>query len=108
MLHGSCFHEDPWDLSTIAGVMGIGGFFGRIAWENEQASGFVLALDLGEECEIVSLAFYPSGSDKGADLRLWLRYAARRYGVAQDRSFSRSRQTISQRAHSMLPEDSPR
>ena len=55
ILHGSCFSEDPWDIPAIAGIMGIAGFFGRIAWEDEEPTGFVLALGLAEECEILSL-----------------------------------------------------
>ena len=54
-LHRSIFHEDPWNTPAIAGIMRIAGFFGRIASESEQPIGFVMALDLGEECEIVSL-----------------------------------------------------
>jgi len=54
-LHRSIFHEDPWDTPAIAGIIRITGFFGRVACENEQPTGFVMALDLGEECEIVSL-----------------------------------------------------
>jgi [ribosomal protein S18]-alanine N-acetyltransferase len=59
MLHGACFREDPWDLPAIVGIMGIAAFFGWIAWEAEQPIGFVLAFDLGEECEILSLGVLP-------------------------------------------------
>ena len=59
MLHGACFREDPWDAPAIVGIMGIPGFFGWIACEDEQPIGFVLALDLGEECEILSLGVSP-------------------------------------------------
>ncbi|MBV8091583.1 MAG: GNAT family N-acetyltransferase [Alphaproteobacteria bacterium] len=58
-LHRTIFHEDPWDTPAIAGIMRIAGFFGRIASENEQPIGFVMALDLGEESEIVSLGVLP-------------------------------------------------
>ena len=59
ILHGSCFSEDPWDIPAITGIMGIAGFFGRIAWEDEEPTGFVLALGLAEECEILSLGVLP-------------------------------------------------
>ena len=36
-------------------VMGMAGFFGRIAWEGQTPTGFALALGLGEECEILAL-----------------------------------------------------
>ena len=64
-LHGSCFGEDPWDIQAIAGIMGISGFFGLIAWEDEQPVGFILALDLGEECEILSLGVSPERRGAG-------------------------------------------
>ena len=59
ILHGSCFSEDPWDIPAIAGIMGIAGFFGRIAWEDREPTGFVLALSLAEECEILSVGVLP-------------------------------------------------
>lgn len=59
MLHRACFPEDPWDLSAIAEIMGIAGFFGRIAWEGHMPDGFALALDLRKECEILSLGVLP-------------------------------------------------
>ncbi|MBV8337412.1 MAG: ribosomal-protein-alanine acetyltransferase, partial [Alphaproteobacteria bacterium] len=46
-LHRSIFHEAPWDTPAITGIMRIAGFFGRIASEIEQPTGFVLAIDLG-------------------------------------------------------------
>jgi [ribosomal protein S18]-alanine N-acetyltransferase len=64
-LHGCCFDKDPWNTTSIAGIMGIGGFFGRIALENEHPTGFALALDLGEECEIVSLGVLPERRREG-------------------------------------------
>jgi len=57
--HGTCFREDPWDTPAIIAIMGTPGFFGWIAWEDEQPIGFVLASDLGEECEILSLGVLP-------------------------------------------------
>lgn len=58
-LHRICFPEDPWDVPAITEIMGIAGFFGQIAWEKETRSGFALALDLGDECEILSLGVVP-------------------------------------------------
>jgi len=59
ILHRSCFSEDPWDIPAIVGIMGIAGFFGRIAREDRQPIGFVVALGLAEECEILSLGVLP-------------------------------------------------
>ena len=58
-LHECCFPEDPWDVSSIAEIMGMPGFFGHIARQEERPVGFVLALDLGGECEILSLGVTP-------------------------------------------------
>jgi ribosomal-protein-alanine N-acetyltransferase len=58
-LHRICFPEDPWDIRAIVEILGIPGFFGQIAWEAEAPSGFALALDLGKECEILSLGVVP-------------------------------------------------
>jgi [ribosomal protein S18]-alanine N-acetyltransferase len=59
MLHCACFPEEPWNSLAIAEIMNITGFFGRIAWADEMPAGFVLALDLREECEILSLGVLP-------------------------------------------------
>jgi [ribosomal protein S18]-alanine N-acetyltransferase len=59
ILHCACFPENPWDLAAIGEIMSIGGFFGRIAWEDETPAGFALALDLGKECEILSFGVVP-------------------------------------------------
>jgi [ribosomal protein S18]-alanine N-acetyltransferase len=58
-LHETCFPEDPWGVSSVTEVMGIPGFFGQVAWKGERPVGFVLALDLGDECEILSLGVVP-------------------------------------------------
>lgn len=59
LLHRACFPEDPWDNRAISEIMGMAGFFGRIAWEDEQPGGFALALAVGGECEILSLGVVP-------------------------------------------------
>lgn len=65
MLHRACFPEDPWNSVTIAEMMNIAGFFGRIAWANELPAGFFLALDLRRECEILSLGVLPERRREG-------------------------------------------
>lgn len=55
MLHRACFPEEPWEAGVIEQVMRIPGFFGRMGWVNDDPVGFGLALDLGGECEILSL-----------------------------------------------------
>ena len=70
LLHSACFPEDPWNSSAIAEILGIAGFFGRIAWQGETPAGFVLALDLRKECEILSLGVLPERRHEGAGTAL--------------------------------------
>jgi [ribosomal protein S18]-alanine N-acetyltransferase len=65
VLHRVCFPDDPWDLPAITEIMGIPGFFGRIAWEREVPAGFALALDLGKEWELLSLGVVPGRRRSG-------------------------------------------
>jgi [ribosomal protein S18]-alanine N-acetyltransferase len=58
-LHGVCFPEDPWDVTAIVEIMNVQGFFGQMAWKKKILAGFALALDLGNECEILSLGVVP-------------------------------------------------
>jgi [ribosomal protein S18]-alanine N-acetyltransferase len=55
LLQRACFPRDPWDAAAIAEIMGIAGFFGRIAWEETEPAGFALAYSVGGQCEILSL-----------------------------------------------------
>jgi [ribosomal protein S18]-alanine N-acetyltransferase len=43
----------------MAQMMAMAGFFGFVAWEDGEPLGFVLALDLGGECEILALGVVP-------------------------------------------------
>jgi [ribosomal protein S18]-alanine N-acetyltransferase len=64
-LHGVCFPEDPWDVTAIVKIMNIQGFFGQMAWGKKILAGFALALDLGNECEILSLCVVPEQRRSG-------------------------------------------
>ena len=85
MLHRACFPEEPWEPRAMAKIMAMAGFFGWIAWEDDDPVGFALALDLGDECEILALGVVPglaAGRDRnGACSR---RSATRRCGAACD------------------------
>jgi ribosomal-protein-alanine N-acetyltransferase len=59
MLHRACFPEEPWEPQAMSKIMAIPGFFGRMAWEDGDPVGFALALDLGDECEILALGTMP-------------------------------------------------
>jgi [ribosomal protein S18]-alanine N-acetyltransferase len=55
LLHRLCFPDDPWSSTEMARIMAINGFFGRIAWDDDDPAGLALALDLGGECELLAL-----------------------------------------------------
>jgi ribosomal-protein-alanine N-acetyltransferase len=59
MLHRRCFPEEPWEPQAMAQIMAMAGFFGYVAWEDDEPVGFALALDLGGECEILALGVVP-------------------------------------------------
>jgi ribosomal-protein-alanine N-acetyltransferase len=59
VLHHACFPDDPWDVAAIRQITGIPGFFGMIGLTGATPVGFVLALGLGTDCEIVSLGVAP-------------------------------------------------
>jgi ribosomal-protein-alanine N-acetyltransferase len=65
MLHCACFPEDPWNSSAIAEIMNLTGFFGRIARLDDILTGFILALDLRKECDILSLGVLPERRREG-------------------------------------------
>jgi ribosomal-protein-alanine N-acetyltransferase len=70
MLHRACFPEDPWSSLAIAEIMRLPGCFGRIAWADEGPTGFVLALDLHKECEILALGVLSERRREGIGLAL--------------------------------------
>jgi ribosomal-protein-alanine N-acetyltransferase len=84
-LHGVCFPEDPWDVTAIAKIINIQGFFGQMAWKKKILAGFALALDLGDECEILSLGVVPEQrrSGTGGELLYSICLLARLRGAAR-------------------------
>jgi ribosomal-protein-alanine N-acetyltransferase len=66
-LHGECFPDDPWGPQAVAEVLAMPGAFGFLAVElpAETPSGFLLALALPEECEILALGVRPASRRRG-------------------------------------------
>lgn len=98
-LHCACFPDDPWPPQAIAEIMGVCGFFGRIAWEKDEPAGLALAQGLAEECEVLSIGVLPEyrRAGLGAALLAGLVEEARRRGartmfleVAEDNSAARA------------------
>jgi ribosomal-protein-alanine N-acetyltransferase len=82
-LHRLCFPDDPWDRTACDQILAMPGCFGIIARHGESPIGFVLALDLRGECEVLSLGVIPERRRRGAGAALItaLIEAARRRGA---------------------------
>jgi ribosomal-protein-alanine N-acetyltransferase len=65
LLHARCFPEEPWDAEALRRILALSGGFARLAWQGDIAIGFVLARDLGDECEILSLGVVPESRRRG-------------------------------------------
>ena len=65
LLHARCFPEEPWDAEALHRILTLSGGFGRLAWHCDTVIGFVLARDLGDECEILSLGVVPESRGQG-------------------------------------------
>jgi ribosomal-protein-alanine N-acetyltransferase len=64
-MHLACFPEDPWDADALARILALSGGFGYLAWQGEDLAGFILARDLGDEVEILSLGVLPARRRRG-------------------------------------------
>jgi [ribosomal protein S18]-alanine N-acetyltransferase len=69
-MHRRCFPDDPWNAGTLAEVLGLPGSFGWIACDGDDPVGFVLALAVASECEILSLGVLPQWRRAGTGLFL--------------------------------------
>lgn len=59
LMHQACFPEDPWDAGSFDRLLALRGVFGYLAWLGEDPAGFILARDLGDEAEILTLGVLP-------------------------------------------------
>jgi ribosomal-protein-alanine N-acetyltransferase len=74
-MHRCSFPEDPWDEAALERILSLSGTFGWLAWQADDPIGFLLARDLGDEVEILSLGVMPGWRRHGAAVAL-LRAAA--------------------------------
>ena len=72
----ACFPDDPWAAESIARILALPGAFGYLAWDGDAPAGFVLASDLGGECEILSLGTLPNHRRRGIARQLLAAVAA--------------------------------
>lgn len=64
-MHGACFPEDPWDTPAFERIFVLSGVFGHLAWPADDPAGFILARDLGEEAEVLTLGVLPGARRQG-------------------------------------------
>lgn len=64
-MHRACFPDDPWDADAMARILALPGSFGHLAWQGDNPAGFILARDLGDEVEILSLGVLPAWRRRG-------------------------------------------
>jgi [ribosomal protein S18]-alanine N-acetyltransferase len=64
-MHSACFPEEPWNAAVMDRLQALSGVFGFLAWCGDTPSGFVLARDLGDEVEVLSLGVLPVWRRRG-------------------------------------------
>lgn len=68
-LHGDCF-ESGWSEAAVAEILAMPGSFGALALIGDQPAGLVIALAVGTEAEILTLAVLPTFRRRGVAGRL--------------------------------------
>jgi len=70
-LHAESFPDEPWGEAAIAEILAMPGAFGFLADADAGApAGFLLALDLGAECEVLALGVRPALRRRGLGRQL--------------------------------------
>ena len=64
-MHEACFPEDPWDAAAFDRILALSGVFGYLAWPVGEPAGFILARDLGDEAEVLTLGVLPEARRRG-------------------------------------------
>jgi ribosomal-protein-alanine N-acetyltransferase len=97
-LHAGCF-DSPWNEAAIAELLAMPGSFGTIAQIEHEPAGLVIALAVGMEAEILTLAVLPTFRRRGVARRLLASVVDRLAGagcqrllleVAEDNAAARS------------------
>jgi len=84
-LHGSAFPEDPWERAALSRLLSLPKMHARLAEAGDKAAGFVLALLVGGEAEILTLCVDPIARRRGVARAL----LADLYAAARDARSSR-------------------
>jgi ribosomal-protein-alanine N-acetyltransferase len=64
-MHRACFPDEPWDAAALGRILALSGGFGYLAWESDSPAGFILARNLGDEVEILSVGVLPAWRRRG-------------------------------------------
>src|SRR5262245_20420491 len=64
-MHGVCFPEEPWDAPAFDRILVLAGVFGWLAWTGESPCGFLVARNLGDEAEVLTLGVLPEARRAG-------------------------------------------
>jgi ribosomal-protein-alanine N-acetyltransferase len=83
-LHGSCF-DDGWTQAAMTEILAMPGSFGALAQVADQPVGFVIALAVGTEAEILTLGVLPKFRRRGIAARLLAWVVDRLNGAACQR-----------------------
>jgi ribosomal-protein-alanine N-acetyltransferase len=71
VLHGACFADEQWSATALREVLAMPGAFGYLAVAADGApAGFLVALALPGECEILALGVDPPARRRGCATRL--------------------------------------
>jgi len=84
-LHGLAFPDDPWERGALSRLLTLPKMHARLAEAGSQPAGFVLALVVGGEAEILTLCVDPITRRRGVARAL----LADLYAVARDARSSR-------------------
>ncbi len=79
-LHASCF-DHAWNKAAIAELLAIPGSLGALAHIKDQPVGFVIALAVGAEAEILTLGVLPKFRRRGIAARMLASVAERLSGA---------------------------
>ncbi|MBP2232284.1 ribosomal-protein-alanine N-acetyltransferase [Azospirillum agricola] len=69
-LQQACFPDDPWDVASVAALIGPPGGFAALALRGEEPVGFVMTRVAAEDAEILAIGVLPAGRRSGVGRRL--------------------------------------
>jgi [ribosomal protein S18]-alanine N-acetyltransferase len=65
LMHAASFPDEPWDAAAFARILELSGVFGWLAWTDDSPSGFLVARDLGDEAEVLTIGVLPEARRRG-------------------------------------------